>query len=281
MKYFLFTILTLTFINKLSVAQQNSLFPEIDSWKQSEEQVYTPGTLYNAINGGSELYLKYSFIDMRRVEYSLGENYITVEVYKHLSPIHAYGVYSREKPNKDVYFEIGVEGYQDHDYIHFNAGQYYIKIRSYNPDEASLKAMYSIAERQAGLLNNNATFPSVYAAFPGNGKIPYSEKFYSESILGYKFLKNSYEVDYSKGKKEYILFVLEGTDETDSKQMLLEYFNSVKIDEEITDGKLYTVEDRYNGTIQVIKKGKYLVCSRGDVSQKASEKILVAMADKL
>jgi len=262
----------------LASEPHKKLFPEIDNWSIGEIDSYSPANLYNAINGGSELYLKFNFEEMVCADYKNGDNYITVELYKHARPIDAFGVYSMERPQEDKYCDVGVQGFREADYIYFLAGCYYIKIRALKVDELSAKAIDEIAQKQVEALNNKAVFPALYAVFPGDERVRFSEKFINESILGYAFLKHSYEVRYVNNKNEYTLFVLEGDDEQDANQMLTDYLRAAKFINPDKEPSFYCVEDRYNGTVGLIQAGKYLLCSRGNIGKEKSEKLLSYMA---
>ena len=55
-------------------------FPEITGWKQSgEPQTFLPGTLYEYIDGGADLYLAYDFQELKVAEY-LDDKKATVTV---------------------------------------------------------------------------------------------------------------------------------------------------------------------------------------------------------
>jgi len=267
-----------SFLNTMVAAgSQDKLFPVIENWTRGEVERYSPENLYNAINGGSELYLKFNFMEMVTADYQRGDNYITVELYKHASPIDAFGVYSMERPQEDKYCSIGVQGFREADYIYFLAGQYYIKIRALKADETSLIAMEAIAQKQAECLNNKAVFPTLFSIFPLAEKVEFSEKYISESILGYKFLKHSYEVRYLAEGKEYTLFVLQGDDDADASSMLSDYLEAAKYVYPQKERAYHAVEDRYNGPIGIIKSGRYLFCSRGEINNEKSEKLLMEM----
>ena len=77
-------------------------FPEIKGWKQSGEvQTFAPKTLYEYINGAADLYLMYDFEELKVEEYQNEKKAsVTVEIYRHKTPTHAFGIYSQERlPN--------------------------------------------------------------------------------------------------------------------------------------------------------------------------------------
>lgn len=65
-----------------------------DSVLVKRERVFKGEALYGFMNGGSELYLEYSFRELKAIDLNYkGEEY-TVEIYKMESPEDAFGIYS-------------------------------------------------------------------------------------------------------------------------------------------------------------------------------------------
>lgn len=275
MRYFILCSCFFFSLNPLFTNEDPAeIFPEISGWTIDNFKNYSPNNLYAAINGAAELFLKYDFVSMQRVDYLRDSNYISVEVYQHETPINAFGVYSREKPEKNIYFEIGVQGYKENDYLFFNAGQYYIKIRTLIVNEISIQAMQDIALKLAFELNCNAVFPQFFSAFPTQHKIKFSEKYYDKNILGFDFLHSSYEVTYKKEDNDYTLFLLEGKNEVDAQKMLANYFAYFDLPFKENNNNYYIIADRYNGDVFIVKKDRYLICSRGQISSDESLDIL-------
>ena len=109
-------------------------FPEVSGWKQSGEiQTFTPQTLYEYINGAADLYLMYDFEELKVAEY-LNEKKasVTVDVYRHKTPTHAFGIYSQERLPNANFLDIGAQGYIEQNILNFLIGPYYVKINSFN-----------------------------------------------------------------------------------------------------------------------------------------------------
>src|SRR4030042_1401127 len=88
-------------------------FPSITGWKQvGDIQTFDPKTLYEYINGGADLYLAYDFEELKVAEYQNDQKAaVTVDVYCHRSPTHAFGIYSQERFPGRKFIEVGVPGY--------------------------------------------------------------------------------------------------------------------------------------------------------------------------
>src|SRR5574340_658280 len=64
-----------------------------------ESRTYTPQTLYECIDGAADLFLAYGFQTLTHGEYGADDAHlITVDVYDMGAPLHAFGVFSSERP---------------------------------------------------------------------------------------------------------------------------------------------------------------------------------------
>ncbi|HEY4785976.1 MAG TPA: DUF6599 family protein [Bacteroidales bacterium] len=274
-------LLLLSGITLCKAVDSSNLFPVIESWSLSEKKVYNASNLYNPIDGAADMFLSYNFEEMQAVDYTCDSDYISVEVYRHKTPIDAFGAYSQERPDRNIYFEIGVQGYKEGDYINFLAGRYYIKIRTWRANEKSLKAMHEIARKQAEALNGNTKFPGIFSIFPEKGRIPFSEKYFNENVLGFKFLHSSFEVSYSLDNRSFTLFLLKSQNESEVKNMLEEYFKYLKLTVDDMSDKLYTIDDMYNGKMFILKSGNYLICARGEIAEENIKDVLNEIKGKI
>ncbi len=125
------------------------LFPPLSGWKGPVAfQTFSPETLYEYINGAADLYLKYDFQELQVAEYhGTGKASLTIEIYRHRTPTHAFGIYSQERNPQAQFLPLGVQGFREEGLLVFVSGNFYVKItgstsrkrkeRSYPP---SLKA---------------------------------------------------------------------------------------------------------------------------------------------
>lgn len=264
-----------------STSDSTSIFPVISNWKLNGIKTYNSSNLYTPIDGAADLFLRYNFEEMLATEYDRDSNYIIVEVYKHKTPLDAFGIYSQEKPDKNIYFNIGVQGYKEEDYLNFLAGQYYIKIRVGKVNEMSLAVMSDIASKLALKLNKDGSYPAIFGTFPSEGKILFSEKYISRDVLAYNFLHSSFQVEYNSNGKKFTIFAIKGTNESDASNMLKSYFKFLKQPaDDMSDG-LYQVYDPHNGLIIIMKTGKYLLCISGNNAMEENIKLLNEMKIKI
>ncbi|MBL7074271.1 hypothetical protein ISS37_03415 [candidate division KSB1 bacterium] len=240
--------------------EPSELFPEIRGWKKSADiQVYGPEILYEYINGAAELYLSYDFQELQVAEY-LDENEasVLVEIYRHKTPVHAFGIYSRERPTQGNFLNIGAHGYIEVPILNFLTANYYVKISSYNVGAKSKEVLQTFAKKVAENLGGKASLPKVLTCFPNNGKVQNSEKFISKNFLGYEFLHSGFTADYDDVNGTFKLFIIEGADRQDCEEMLRQYMQFTRDSQRNLKEGLYTLSDPYHEDIALFWKGKYI-----------------------
>jgi len=232
-------------------------FPSVSSWKQvGEVQRFDPNTLYEYINGGADLYLAYDFEELKVAEYQNEKKAaVTVEVYRHRTPTHAFGIYSQERFPGANFTDVGVQGYLEKHALNFLFGNSYVKITSYDTGPEDQSILLAFAKAVAGNLGEKGAFPSILAAFPGEGKVKNSEKFTARKFLGYPFLHSAFSAEYEVSGRNFRLFIIEGKDQTDCRDMMEKYLEQVGMkDKSVVEGA-YTLSDAYHGEIDLHWRG--------------------------
>ena len=232
-------------------------FPSVSGWRQAGEiQTFDSNTLYEYINGGADLYLAYDFEELKVAEYQNDKKAaVTVEVYRHRTPTHAFGIYSQERYPGANFIEVGVQGYLEKQALNFLFGSTYAKITSFDagPEEQSI--LLAFAKAVAGNLGEKGAFPSIVTAFPAEGKVKNSEKFTARKFLGYPFLHSAFSAEYVVSGKNFRLFIIEGKDQTDCRDMMEKYLEQLGMkDKTVAEGQ-YTLSDAYHGEIDLHWRG--------------------------
>jgi hypothetical protein len=249
--------------------------PHIPGWKQDGEvKTFERDNLFNHINGASEFYFSYNFQRLWVVRYAKGEAELTLEVYDHGDSVHAFGIYSMERPPDANVKEIGAQGYYEEAILNFFAGQYYVKMNSYREPEAGSGVMLSTAREVAQNLAGNAKLPEVIEAMPAENLVLNSRQYVSNTFMGLEFLGGAFRGSYKNDEGKITMFVME-RDSKEKIQNLLEKYHEFAQAEagELSEDE-YVIEDRFNGTIYLNWKGKYLIGFSGDGLQSFREELL-------
>jgi len=247
----LFTTLTLR-------AQQPPLFPEVSGWNLTPGTiVYTPGNLWDLINGAADAYLSYDFEDLHLAGYTRDGLMIHAEIYRHSSKNNAFGIYSSERMPDYRFIDIGVQGYIEPGIMNFLTGRHYVKIMTpgtVNADSASLMA---IARAIDSHLGGYGSRPETLDLFPEDNRIIHSESFINESFIGYGFFRDAFIAGYNDGS-QYRLFIMKMDSNDEAQSVTDKYFKLAKKTEAL-DENIYRVTDPFNGTVYLGICSNYLI----------------------
>jgi hypothetical protein len=234
--------------------------PPVEGWTVTPEiEVFNRDNLYERINGAAPLFLENNFQEMTSMVYTKGEDYITIQAYRHATPEDAFGMYASERSSDMTFYpEIGGEAQGDGYGLYFFSGCVYVKISLSNEGEDFISAMQQIAKGLAKKIDPDASYPPVFAKFPKQGAVPHTEAYITSNYIGHEFLKPVYTVDYEIDGKKFQVFALDAKTTENAKKMLTAYYAFTKQTEEFSEGNLL-VDDRYNGSIPVIWKGQYII----------------------
>ena len=233
-------------------------FPAMDGWTLAgQPQVFSPDTLYDYINGGSDLYLKYEFEELAVVEYRKDTMSVSAEVYRHRNPEHAFGIYSQERVPGAEYLAIGAQGYYENGVCNFIQRGYYVKLSGENTGADDRDILLRFARRISENLPGPSALPEILAAFPAEGKKAHTEKFTATDFLGYAFLPSGFTADYDRSGHKYQLFVIAGNSPDETRAMLGQYLKQIKHEAPVVEGA-YQVTDPYHGAMSLLWKGKFI-----------------------
>ena len=232
----------------------------INGWKQSGGiQTFSPRKLYDYIDGAADLYLTYDFQELKVAEYSNEKKAsVTVEIYRHGTPSHAFGIYSQERLSNANFLDVGAQGYSEKNILNFVSGNYYVKINSFHTGSEDEEVLLAFAKEVADHLGGKGTLPPILSAFPEEGKKKNTEKFIAKDFLGYSFLHSAFTADYELPGKKFKLYVIEGADQEDCRSMIQKYLQQTGDSRKnVAEGR-YTLPDPYHGEMNLVWKGKYI-----------------------
>jgi hypothetical protein len=235
-------------------------FPEMAGWKQSGEiQVFSRANLYDYINGGADLFLKYDFQELKVAEYQNDQKAsVTIELYRHKTPTLAFGIYSQERLSNANYLEVGAQGYSEKGILNFLIADYYVKMSSVDGGPEDQEVLLDFAKKIVGNFGGKGSLPSLLSSFPREGEKKNSEKFIAREFLGYSFFHSAFTADYELSGKKFKLFLIEGIDQKDCRNMIQEYLKHTgNLQNKIEEGR-YQLKDPYHGAMDFYWKGNYI-----------------------
>jgi len=244
----------------LADSDQTALLPKVEGWRQlGDVRVYAPETLYEYINGAAVGYLAYDFQELHVAEYRQQKQAsVLVEIYRHRTPAHAFGIYSQERPREGSFLDIGAQGYLEVPFLNFIVGEYYVKINGMGDPPADQAVLETFSHALVTTLGGKTGLLAILACFPKELQQSNSEMFIARNFLGYGFLHSGYTADYRLDDQTFRLFIIEGTDRQDCLQMVERYAEFTQYPHVIEEGRLHTFTDPYHGEVTLAWKGNYI-----------------------
>jgi hypothetical protein len=243
--------LSMPVVNNLCAQEFN--FPDVAGFKTVQEYpVYTPGDLWDYINGAADAYLSYGFSELYIAEYVKGKNVIKVEVYDHLTPMRGFGIYSLERSPDYSFFKIGGQGYFEEGLIHFFKDRYYVKVVTNSQKKGIRKSLEIIARRIAEALPGVDEMPAGVRSLPSLGRLANEEMYINESVLGHSFLRGSLKAVYETDGKRFTLYLFENESVEKAADVVSSYLKVAGIERDGDTAGKYQFRDGYNGVVYLI-----------------------------
>ena len=246
-----------------------ALFPELDGWqKKGSAAAYSPGNLYEYIDGAAENFLAYGFRQLAVQEYRNQRNQaIVAEVYFHGTPENAFGIYGSEKPLAGSYLSIGSQGYGEEGVLNFISDAYYVKLNGFDLGPAGGEILKTLAGELVRAIDGRNGLPELLGAFPARGRVANSERFILSNFLGHEFLGPAFAADYDLQGQKFQLFILRAGDENEARAVLKRYASLDKA-ASFPDNPpaSLTINDPYNGPVRLAWRGKFVWGAIGPTS---------------
>ncbi|MFZ2055176.1 MAG: DUF6599 family protein [Candidatus Aminicenantales bacterium] len=252
------------FGQEMSTPSLQTFLPRLSGWSLSEApRGFSPGTLFEYINGAAENYLSYGFRELLVSDFKKDESTasLTVEIYDMGDETRAFGVYSSERYPESRFLNIGNQGYLEEGTLNFIVGGLYVKLLCFDCGEGAEEILRSVAQQVETKVPVKGQLPLLLGLFPGEGLVANSEKFVLQNVLGFGFLHHGYLADYRAQGQQFELFIIQGTSPQDAEDMLGQYLESQrKTGQPPQKTPLgYQVRDRYSHNIYVAISGNMIL----------------------
>jgi hypothetical protein len=225
----------------------------VPGWRQEGAfRRFTTDNLYEYMDGNSESYFAYGFIQMRGVTCKSGENTLVIDISEMVDADAAYGIFSGNRDPAHPLEKIGMGGQIMPRRGTFAKGNYYVEI-SATPDLDHAPELTAFISAMEKLLDGRTTPPEALNWFPPEKLV--STRLIPQSVLGVRLLKRGYVAQYDAGKA---FLVLEASPESAAAVMnkLRERYPSAQA-AQVADEALQ-LQDKYLGGVCFFRKGKYI-----------------------
>lgn len=261
---------------------QEVVFPTLPTWKSEGKSLnFNKENLYERIDGASEFYLSYGFESLQVASWNKDGAELTIEVYNHGDPLHAYGIYSIEKSAKAETSAVGLEGYGDGTTYNFVAGKYYVKMNGTALEKVAGFSLKSVAAEFALTLCSKSEYPKVVGMFPKENQVSNTCQFVPSEFMGLGFLGSAVRAKYNLSGSEVTVFILERADRAEVEKMLLKYISYAEAKIKKAAEGDFLFKDPFNGMVFLRWKGNYLIGATGFSDKKSVISLLDQISVKL
>jgi len=178
-------------------------------------KIYPTDSLYNYINGAAEEYISCGVVQVASCEYIMNELTYSVDIYEFISPLGAFGVYSRHRLSTDNFIDLGTEALLGSSYIYYLKDRFFITLNSYGDNLPDFESMSSFVAAIDSLLPGTALYPQQIMVFPQKRLIRHSEKFWPHGFEKFAAPESCFSADYKRGNKICTLFYSLNRDESE------------------------------------------------------------------
>jgi len=252
--------------------------------------LFDKDTLFDRINGESELYFPYGFEVLAYARYESKANPkfgIDMDVYKMGSLIDAFGMFANYRRKDDADLAIGAQGTISSSQVFFYQGRYFVRLQATGTSSISRDVFLGCATAVAKNLPESAARPSELEFFQLPEIVRKSEQYIAQSVLGYEFFRTGMVADaLLRGQPVRIFLVIESSAEA-ARTAFERYRASVNVTDTAIQAKgskarpsLSAVDPLY-GTVYAEQAGRYVIGAVRITDPEAAQQFIGRMAANL
>jgi hypothetical protein len=267
---------------------------EAGIWKLEEDPIVVPGDrLESYLGADARSYQRYGILDATVGKYSGPDpaTFATVEIYRFPDFVKAFGGYSMHKNGPYQVLPIANESFGKPRSINIWRGPFYVHITGASRGDALFRLATFVADRMPPAPGR----PAVFGFLPEKGRVPSSERYSAEPVLGQPYLANSFLASYNIDGDLIEGLVLPAPNKETAAKILDAYRTLY-----VRNGKLldpipnlgednFTGEDRYLGRTIAFRIDRFIVAFNGfrdrqhliDLSTAADQRILGTIRKQL
>jgi hypothetical protein len=187
----------------IPLSAQDVGFPEVEGWTvASDVQMYTADNLWEYINGAAELFVEYEVETCHTGDLSSGDLVVTVDYYDMGTPLNAFGVYVRERPDPGIELPGATEALISPPYqALLLKGSRYVKVNVFEGELTDINGR-SLLEAIASALPGPSHYPEELGLLPQHGRLPGTAGFQREGFLGLTELRDCLYGEYTYDSAE-------------------------------------------------------------------------------
>lgn len=239
-------------------------FPEVDGWTVSSDvQMYTADNLWEYINGAAELFVEYEVETCHTGDLSSGDLVVTVDYYDMGTPLNAFGVYVRERPDPGIELPGATEALISPPYqALLLKGSRYVKVNVFEGEITESNGR-ALLEAIAAALPGPTDYPAELDLLPEHGRVPGTAGFQREGFLGLTELTDCMYAEYSSdGGEPWEGFAMLPSDH-ESIESIWERLSEAWESTEHNGHTVLLREIPYRGLVGVARAGESIIGASG------------------
>jgi hypothetical protein len=188
--------------------------------------LYDRDTLFEHINGEAELYIPYGFDMLATVTYvnrSNPEVWLIADVYRMGSLLDAFGIYANYRRAKAEGVTIGGDGFILPSQLMFYQDRYFVRLQVTGATSLQKNIFLACGRAIAQKLPNNEGRPRELELLRIPALVPGSERYITQSLLGYAFFRRGIIADAVLEGKQMQIFVIMNDDQAAAQKAFAQY----------------------------------------------------------
>jgi hypothetical protein len=280
-------------VSASDISIQNMLpVPECSKgWFLEDKTVlYDRDNLFDYINGEAELYLPYGFEVVATARYAKKgdpDTAIAADVYRMVSLLGAFGIYSNYRKPDAATSGIGAEGFLSPSQLMFYQDRYFVRLQASGVTSIGRDIFLACGRAISKNLPPGTGRPWEAEILRVPGVLPGTERYIARSLLGYAFLRRGLIADaVLEGEKLQVFLVLE-----DSRQAARKAFDQyhaylrksgkgLQLNEAGGRVSMQAIDPLYGGVF-VEQSGRYLVGAVRTQKIPAAKKIVGEISGRM
>ena len=243
---------------------------EAQGWRLEEDPIVVPGERINTYLGADGAHFtRYELIDATAGKYTSTKDpgFAIVEIFRFPDFVKAFGAYSMRKEAVRRFIPVQNEGYVSKFAVHVWRGPFYVRVTggSTNAFESLTQLASFVAERMPAA----ASKPAVFNFFPGDTRVPNSERYSADKGFGETILGNSFQATFNVGGETSDGLIIPAANKASAAKILdlyrALYVRNGKLMDPIPnlDEDNFTAEDKYLGRVVAFRIDRFVIAFNG------------------
>lgn len=229
---------------------------------------YDKDTLFDRINGESELYFPYGFEKLAYARYQNKQNpkiAVDADVYKMGSLLDAFGMFANYRRKNDADIVVGAQGTISSSQVFFYQDRYFVRLQATGATSIAQDVLLACAGAISQNLPTSTGKPKELDVFAIPAVVKKSERYVAQSLLGYYFFRRGLIADALLNSEQAQVFVVTEKSREAARKTFDQYRASLKSsgsDSRVTEEKgriTLQASDPLYGKVFVEQAGYFVI----------------------